>query len=316
MPVDGTSGSIRPVPFPFQFNVRRLIARTITNYVNKASMSDQPDIFAESKLRQQRMFAQLEATPVVDILGVVAPSGVSGNKFQGDELWTLRFELEAWRIHSDHIQTRPVTIHRKVTEQELNRLREQIAPYAVICIKARVATDSPAGTSQGLLESLIGIETSDEELNERADQLQKPVIHVDPVLGTFTLDRRVDFFTGDAVWDGGAISLNLSAREPAELQEALKVAHSLWQGQNTWNRQIRDYAAEKLLPLKNDYWLDEDEAELNTIQFDDRMTLESITVYPDGSFDFWHNDGDLFCGHSILISGSLSEGPTDADIPG
>jgi hypothetical protein len=47
-----------------------------------------------------------------------------------------------------------------------------------------------------------------------------------------------------------------------------------------------------LLPLKNDNWLDEDEAELTADRFEDRMTLESITVRADGSFDFWHKDGD------------------------
>ena len=46
------------------------------------------------------------------------------------------------------------------------------------------------------------------------------------------------------------------------------------------------------------------------------MKIESITVHPDGGFEFWHNDGDLFWGHSILISGSLVEGPNSADIPG
>ena len=73
---------------------------------------------------------------------------------------------------------------------------------------------------------------------------------------------------------------------------------------------------QELLPLKNENWLDEGEAELSADQFKSRMTLESVTVEPGGSFDFWHNDGDLFCGHSIQISGSLSEGPTRADIPG
>jgi hypothetical protein len=43
------------------------------------------------------------------------------------------------------------------------------------------------------------------------------------------------------------------------------------------------------------------------------MTLEAITVYPEGSFDFWYNDSDLFWGHSIQIGGDLTE---DADIPG
>ncbi|OAI46466.1 hypothetical protein AYO44_11310 [Planctomycetaceae bacterium SCGC AG-212-F19] len=60
----------------------------------------------------------------------------------------------------------------------------------------------------------------------------------------------------------------------------------------------------------------DDEVELNAKQFKARMTLEAITVTPSGSFDFWHNDGDLFWGHSIQISGNLTKGPTHADIPG
>jgi hypothetical protein len=71
-----------------------------------------------------------------------------------------------------------------------------------------------------------------------------------------------------------------------------------------------------LLNLKNDNWLDDGEDEVTAEQFIEAMRLESIAVYPDGSFVFWHQDGDLFWGHSIQICGSLSEGLTDADIPG
>ena len=45
------------------------------------------------------------------------------------------------------------------------------------------------------------------------------------------------------------------------------------------------------------------------------MKLQSIVFYPDGDFNFWYDDGDLFWGHSIAISGNL-EGLKDADIPG
>src|SRR5262249_31987940 len=147
-----------------------------------------------------------------------------------------------------------------------------------------------------------------------AEELQKPVTFEDPILGTFTLDRRVDWFIAQVVWAGESISLNLS--ESAEAQAALKTAHALWENQSEWNRRVRDYAIAKLLPLKNDTWLDEDEAELTPDEFNERMMLESITVNANGSFDFWHNDGDLFWGHSIQISGSLSEGLKRADIPG
>ena len=72
----------------------------------------------------------------------------------------------------------------------------------------------------------------------------------------------------------------------------------------------------RLLPLKNDDWLDEDEDEVLPDQFKERMKLNSITVRPDGRFEFWHGDDDMFWGHAIHISGNLSKGLTGADTPG
>ncbi|GAB5542876.1 MAG: hypothetical protein SangKO_026360 [Sandaracinaceae bacterium] len=46
------------------------------------------------------------------------------------------------------------------------------------------------------------------------------------------------------------------------------------------------------------------------------MTLTTLGVGEGGGFSFWHDDGDLFWGHSILIEGDLESGPSGADIPG
>jgi hypothetical protein len=56
--------------------------------------------------------------------------------------------------------------------------------------------------------------------------------------------------------------------------------------------------------------------QLSAEEFGSRMTLTSITIEETGSFEFWHDDGDLFWGHSIQISADVANGPTDADIPG
>jgi len=78
---------------------------------------------------------------------------------------------------------------------------------------------------------------------------------------------------------------------------------------------VKDSAVQELLPLKNDAWLGDDETEFSPEEFKSKMTLQSISIHPDGDFDFWHDDGDLFWGHSIQVSGSLADGPTAADIP-
>jgi hypothetical protein len=71
-----------------------------------------------------------------------------------------------------------------------------------------------------------------------------------------------------------------------------------------------------LLPLKNDTWLQKGESPLTEADFLKRMRLQSIWFGEDGSFEFWHNDGDLFWGHSIEVRGNLKDGLTEADIPG
>jgi hypothetical protein len=193
---------------------------------------------------------------------------------------------------------------------------DQIKPYTVLHIRAHVAEKTDVGNRLGLLVEMLGIDTSDVELNELAMRLQEPVTFRDSVFGTFTLDRRVNWHTAETTWEGKPVALHLSGDEPEDVEEALKTAHALWQSQDAWHERIRDFATQMLLPLKNNSWLDEDEPEVTPHQFKDRMTLEVVTVYSNGSFEFWHKDGGLFFGHSIKIDGTVSGGPTNADIAG
>src|SRR5690242_20339180 len=138
-------------------------------------MAGQTDIFAEAKLRQQQLLEQLAAAPILEVLGVVAPTGVSGGRSRGEELWTLRMTFDAWRIPGAALQTRALTIRRKVTHEELAKFRALITPYAVIRIRARVVSESSFGGPEALLEAVVEPVDSDEELNKHSIQLQKPV---------------------------------------------------------------------------------------------------------------------------------------------
>jgi hypothetical protein len=267
-------------------------------------------------LKTQALFEQLARSPVEGVLGVVDARGASGVKSQSDTPWMLQFAFDGWRITDADVQIEPLTIRRQVTKEELASLRATIVPYSVLHIRARIVRDSSVGSPQALLETIVALDAVDAALCERARQLQEPVTHEDTVFGTLTLDRRLDWYTAKAMWIGTPVKVRFSVEASGGLEAALETGHALWQQQATWDRRIRDYAVAKLLPLKNDAWLDEEEVELSADEFCGRMTLAAVTAHPDGSFEFWHDDGDLFYRHSIYIRGSLSGGPNRADIPG
>ena len=48
----------------------------------------------------------------------------------------------------------------------------------------------------------------------------------------------------------------------------------------------------------------------------ERLEPDAVQISGDDSFDFWFNDGALFWGHSIHVTGSLEGGPEKAEMEG
>jgi hypothetical protein len=272
-------------------------------------------VFAAAATRKRVLAAQLSGRPVEHVIGLIDANGKAGWPEEGDQ-WTLSMTFHCWKIPPGPMKTRPLSVSFTASRREVDLLWERVHSYSVVGIRARVAEESVIGTPQAELLEFLGPEGSDSEMNQAAVDLQKPVIHQDPQFGQFTLNRRVDWYTAETEWNGVVVALNLTLDDSGTIDVAVQAARVLWKNQKQWAKRIEDYGVQELLPLKNESWLDEGEAELTADEFKARMVLESVTVEPDGSFDFWHNDGDLFWGHSIQISGNLSEGPTRADIPG
>ena len=63
----------------------------------------------------------------------------------------------------------------------------------------------------------------------------------------------------------------------------------------------KEYTAHKLLKLKNDLWLEEDEKEVTKKDFKERMKFTSLYVFSE-SANFYFDDGDLFWGHTIEVT--------------
>ncbi|CAM5491920.1 hypothetical protein BSAF29S_02503 [Bacillus safensis subsp. safensis] len=58
----------------------------------------------------------------------------------------------------------------------------------------------------------------------------------------------------------------------------------------------------------------EEQEELTMNQFISRISLESLHVYPEGEFEVYYHDGDLFWGHVIIVKGNINGTFHDAHI--
>jgi hypothetical protein len=246
------------------------------------------------------------------VSGFVDARGAGGAKSSGKGEWTLRFAFEVWRDAAGVTRHEELTVSREVDTTELRDFLKCIRAGQLL--SARVRITSPGRAELIVLED--GHLDPTDPFVLRANERAKPKMREHSRFGTLVFDPRVDWYSGRARWGAVEVDINVSATEDAEIDRALEVAEQLWRDQASWDRRIREFAVRKLLPMKNKTWLDEDERELTQDQFEARMTLESITVDPDGGFDFMHADGDLFWGHAIEVTGNLKDGPTGAHTPG
>jgi hypothetical protein len=160
------------------------------------------------------------------------------------------------------------------------------------------------------------MDSTDKELQAIALKLRQPVVFSTKEFGDLVLDRKLDWFRGEAEWNGELVSVTFPADGDEPSEAALHTARLLWADQENWETRIELFAVEQLLEVKNHAWLEEGEAEVTAEEFIERIAFPSISVGSNGDFDFWYDDDDMFWGHSILIRGNVKDGPTEAQLPG
>ena len=264
--------------------------------------------------KQFKAFAAKFLPEELTILAVTGANGFGGGKTRGEALWTVSIGLTAWMEEdSPDIHKGEFVLSTVGDEQLLEILRRRAPRDFILKFKGRVSEDG-----QRLLLLDLPEPAFDPDLKAILEEQKKPVTFWEDGLGTFTLNRQVDWFETEVDWLGTEISLTIDMEE--EREEALRNAKTLLASAADWDKRVRAYAADELVSLANDWSQDMDEdGETPTItreQFMERMELESIEIGGDGSFTFWFGDGDLFYGHSIRVSGDLENGPDEASMEG
>ena len=163
------------------------------------------------------------------------------------------------------------------------------------------------------------------ELLAILDERNKPVIIEDKVLGILQLNRDFDIFEGAVSWCGTEVilSLEVNPESKSSWSRARTAAKKLVVDMENWDKSMREFAANELTQLAND-WLAQDEenscdAKTNPIteeEFARRISMTELTVTSGGSFTAFFDCDEMFADHAVTIYGSLKKGIIGTNIEG
>ena len=266
---------------------------------------------------QLRSLGQKFLPEELSILAVTGANGFGGRRVEENGPWLAVLELTAWKEEDSEEPARreKVQLLALADDTLMEYLRRRVRGDGVYQITVRPSEDG----TQFLMTELPQPET-DPEMKAILEEQKKPVSFWESGLGTFVLNRSVGWFEAEVDWLGQPVRLDFDQEE--DRAACLSNFHMLMEQKEDWDRRVRSFAAEQLTDLANDWEQDSagnedrEPEEITQEQFMARMELDAVQFSADGSFDFWFNDGDLFWGHSIHVTGSLASGPESAQMEG
>ncbi len=258
----------------------------------------------------------------LEIQAVVGASGFGAGRLGKEKLWKATVELTAWKEEGGEIHREGILLSTPADDRLLEHLHDTVKGDSVIrcCVR-------PSKNGRYLLMTGPAQAGDDPELKVILEEQMREITMEVEGLGTFVLERTVDWFETKTDWLGTRINLSFDQDDEEVMESAIETARTLMEDQKGWDQRIREYAADELLGLANDWAenaMDEEESEdlgenrelVSREQFMERMELESIQAQEEGDFEFWFYDGDMFYGHSIHVTGNVECGPDWAGIEG
>ena len=280
----------------------------------KKKESPQPK--ASSQSDAFRTLAAQFSTVELDLLAVTGPSGFGAVQKEGSELWEASIGLTAWMEEdSPEIHREEVGLVTLADDTLRGYLRQRVPPDFIIKFRAR-----PSLEGERFLLLDLPQPAFDPDLKAILEEQKKPQsIYVED-LGTFVLNRQVGWYEAELDWLDGTVRFDFDKGTDEAMKGAQATAKALLSEAPSWDERVRAFAAAQLTDLANQWAQDEPEEEvpqkITPEEFAQRMELDAIQVDDRGGFIFWFEDGELFWGHSIRVSGTLEGGPDDAQMEG
>lgn len=175
----------------------------------------------------------------------------------------------------------------------------------------------PSFYNRFMVVKVLKEEIQNEVLQEILKEYRKPVVIIDKKLGKFELNKDYGSFNGNVNWLGKniSVSLNVDIDNKKSWTKALKIVQALHDQQEEFNLEFVKFSGDKLTDLAND-WLEDGNEEITKNDFINRISLSEIIVDFKGNYNAFYDDGDMFNGHTIDVSGNIKTGINSANITG
>ena len=208
--------------------------------------------------------------------------------------------LNAWTEEGNpKIHREEFWLNALATRKMLNLYTRRTPENSILTCRVRPLADE-TGTRRFLLADAPE-PAAHPKLEAILKRRNKPVVLNVEGLGTFTLDRKNDWFQGRIDWLGRPVQLTFDRGGPKKREAAQETARALLAAAADWDRRVRAYAAAELT---------------ESVSLIQDMGLDAVQVDHKGGFDFWFEDCPSLGGHSLHVAGTLTGGPDFAGMEG
>ena len=226
---------------------------------------------------------------------------------------------------SGKIESRTMRLNWPVWWEDLRTEKGnfRFTPEQVCRLKIRKIKDEFADQLNGqqyCLSRVIRKHVPCPELNRVLDEYHKEVVLQDDVLGACKLDKDLEMFESDVDWCGIPIRLTFSvdAFDQETWDVALDAAKSVVLNRESWDRQMREFAADALIEDTN-YYLEIEQLEgdfkpLSEEDLANKLYLELFDIFRDGKFRAYFGFEGMLEDYEIIINGSIYDGIEDASL--
>ena len=270
----------------------------------KKEKAEEKPVSAQAE--EMRVFASQFLSEEMEILVLTGAGGFISGKTEGDELHTAGIDLNAWmEADGEEIHKGNFRLITKGDATLVGYLQQRMPRDFILKCTVRPHAD-------GKLFMLVGLPEPgfDPDLKAMLLEQKKPVTAQVEGLGEFTLNRGMGVLQKEIDWLGEEVQLCVDAE--GDHAACAAVALSVMGDMAGWDEKARTCAADKLLEQVNA----DSEEEMSREEFMECLGVETLDVSADGNFQLWFNDGGLFGGSLIRVSGSAADGLTDAAVEG